>query len=60
MTQLIPLAVWKSVYTDYVATYFDSPFTKHTSKDYFQDALKELKASNFNEKRFDKGIFAIK
>ncbi len=60
MTQLIPLTVWKSIYTEYVATYLDFPFTEDTLKDHFQDALKELKTGNFNEERFDKVVFAIK
>ncbi len=60
VTQLIPLAVWKLVYIDYVVTYFDSPFTKDTLRDHFQDVLKELKTGNFNGERFDKAVFTIK
>jgi hypothetical protein len=60
VTQLIPLMVWKSIYTDYVATYLDFPFTEDTLKDHVQDALKELKTGNFNEERFDKVVFTIK
>jgi hypothetical protein len=35
--------VWKSIYTDYVATYLDFPFIEDTLKDHFQDVLQELK-----------------
>jgi hypothetical protein len=41
ITQLIPTAVWKAMYNDYVIAYSNSPFHDDTLKDWFARCFKE-------------------
>ncbi len=44
VTYLIPSTIWKLVYINYVATYFDFSFVEDTLKDYLRDVFKRVKA----------------
>jgi len=57
VTQLIPKAVWKSVYTAYLEAYPDSQFAEDTLKDRLRETLKELKTTGTsNEEGSDKKV----
>jgi hypothetical protein len=59
MTQFIPSTVWKLIYTNYVGAYLDFPFVEDALKDHLQDAFKEFKISNSNEKEYYKTILQL-
>jgi aldehyde:ferredoxin oxidoreductase len=47
--QLIPNAMWKDAYAEYLKEYSNSSFVEETLKDRLCDTLKELKTKNSNE-----------